>query len=79
MRVHWRRLNKNAYLIDAADEISPDWLAGVETIGVTAGASAPEVLVQDVINDLGELGASEVVEIDGAEENVHFPLPKELR
>ncbi|MBE8190135.1 MAG: 4-hydroxy-3-methylbut-2-enyl diphosphate reductase [Candidatus Thioglobus sp.] len=73
------KMNKNAYLIDAADEISPDWLAGVETIGVTAGASAPEVLVQDVINYLGELGASEVVEIDGAEENVHFPLPKELR
>jgi len=68
-----------AYLIDGADEIDPAWLDGVDTIGVTAGASAPEVLVQAVIDYLYDHGATEVQEVSGAQENVHFPVPEELR
>ena len=73
------KLHKSAYLIDGADEIESSWLKGVGTIGVTAGASAPEVLVQEVINYLYDHGASEVIEVSGAEESVHFPVPEELR
>lgn len=68
-----------AYLIDGADEIDPAWLDGVNTVGVTAGASAPEVLVQAVIDYLYDHGATEVQEVSGAQENVHFPVPEELR
>lgn len=64
-----------AYLIDQADEINPAWLAGVKYIGVTAGASAPEVLVEDVVKWLQEHGAATVEEVPGEEENVVFPLP----
>lgn len=73
------KMNLPAYLIDGADEIDPSWLEGVDTVGVTAGASAPEVLVQEVVNYLYNYGATEVVEISGVEENVHFPVPEELR
>jgi len=73
------KLHISAYLIDGADEIQSSWLEGASTIGVTAGASAPEVLVQEVINYLYDFGASEVIEVSGAEENVHFPVPEELR
>lgn len=73
------KMHKNAYLIDGAHQINPDWLAGAKIIGVTAGASAPEVLVQDVIRYLYELGVSTVSEINGVEENIHFPVPKQLR
>ncbi len=73
------KMNKNAYLIDGASEIQPSWLSNAKTVGVTAGASAPEVLVQEVINYLHDFGALEVVEVSGAEENVHFPVPKALR
>ncbi len=67
-----------AYLIDNASEIQPEWLEGKRAIGVTAGASAPEVLVQAVIDRLKGLGA-ESVENDGGEpETVEFPIPKEL-
>ena len=73
------KMKVSAYLIDGADEISPVWLKGVGAIGVTAGASAPEVLVQEVIDYLYTQGATEVLEVSGAEENVHFPVPEELR
>ncbi len=68
-----------AYLIDSADEIDELWLTGVNTIGVTAGASAPEVLVQEVIHYLCDRGVTKVIEVSGAKENIHFPVPKELR
>ena len=67
-----------SYLIDSADEIDPQWLPGKRNIGVTAGASAPEILVQRVIERLGELTGLEVTQLTGAEEGVSFPLPKEL-
>ena len=73
------KMQKNAYLIDGANEIRPDWLTGVNTIGVTAGASAPEILVQEVIDYLRDHGAHEVVEVDGVKENTHFPIPEQLR
>ncbi|MFO1371999.1 MAG: 4-hydroxy-3-methylbut-2-enyl diphosphate reductase [Candidatus Competibacteraceae bacterium] len=68
-----------AYLIDGPADIDPAWLVGKTAIGVTAGASAPEVLVQQVITRLRELGATQVMETAGREENVVFALPKELR
>lgn len=68
-----------AFLIDGAAHIDPAWLVGRTRIGVTAGASAPELLVQGVIERLRELGAVSVREIDGEPENVIFALPKELR
>ena len=68
-----------AYLIDGADEIDPAWIAGKSRVGVTAGASAPDVLVQGVIARLGVLGASGVTELDGEPESMVFALPKELR
>ncbi len=68
-----------AYLIDGAADIRPAWLEGRTRIGVTAGASAPESLVREVIAHLREAGASGVNELDGEPENVTFALPKELR
>jgi 4-hydroxy-3-methylbut-2-enyl diphosphate reductase len=73
------RMGAKAYLIDNADEIQCDWMEGVESVGITAGASAPEVLVQSVISRLRELGGELPEEISGTEENVVFSLPKELR
>ncbi len=67
-----------AYMIDDASRIDPQWIAGKKRIGVTAGASAPEVLVQAVIDRLKELGAASVRALEGVEENVTFPLPKGL-
>ena len=68
-----------AYLIDGADEIDPRWVEGRRHIGVTAGASAPDVLVQGVIARLRELGAGSLRELDGKPEDMVFALPKELR
>ena len=68
-----------AYLIDGAGEIDPRWVEGRRHIGVTAGASAPDVLVQGVIARLRELGAGAVRELDGKPEDMVFALPKELR
>jgi 4-hydroxy-3-methylbut-2-en-1-yl diphosphate reductase len=65
-----------AYLIDGAAEICPEWLAGKRCVGLTAGASAPEVLVEQVIGRLRELGATAVVTQAGEPERVSFPLPK---
>ncbi len=68
-----------AYLIDAAEEIQPAWLEGVDTIGVTAGASAPELVVAGVVERLRSLGASLVEEADGRKEPVTFSLPAALK
>lgn len=73
-----QRMGAAAYLIDDASQIDPQWLAGVAAVGVTAGASAPEVLVQKVIARLRELGGGTVNETEGRRENVVFSLPKEL-
>jgi 4-hydroxy-3-methylbut-2-en-1-yl diphosphate reductase len=67
-----------AYMVDNAEGIKPEWVAGKRRIGVTAGASAPEVLVAAVIDRLKELGAASVRVLDGAIEHVTFPLPKGL-
>jgi 4-hydroxy-3-methylbut-2-enyl diphosphate reductase len=67
-----------AYLIDNAGQIDPAWLTGRKRVGVTAGASAPEVLVDEVVARLRELGAGSVRTLDGTPENVNFPLPREL-
>ena len=74
-----RNLGRAAYLVDNADELKPEWLEGRRRIGVTAGASAPEVLVHEVIMRLQSLGARRVHELDGIEENVTFPLPKGIK
>ncbi|CAM4254796.1 4-hydroxy-3-methylbut-2-enyl diphosphate reductase [Pseudoalteromonas byunsanensis] len=68
-----------AYLIDDSNSVEPDWFTDVQSVGVTAGASAPEVLVQQVITRLKELGGKTVVENPGEEENVVFAVPVELR
>ncbi|OWW18605.1 4-hydroxy-3-methylbut-2-enyl diphosphate reductase [Noviherbaspirillum denitrificans] len=67
-----------AYMVDSADQINPAWIEGASRIGVTAGASAPEVLVEAVINRLKDLGAKSVRPLPGVEENVTFPMPKGL-
>jgi 4-hydroxy-3-methylbut-2-enyl diphosphate reductase len=73
------RMGTPAYLIDEAAQIEPQWLEGKKAVGVTAGASAPEVLVADVIARLKELGGEEPEEVSGREENIVFSMPKELR
>ena len=73
-----RNLSVPAYLIDNASELKAEWLQDKQRVGITAGASAPEVLVQEVIARLKELGAVSVREADGIQENVVFPLPKAL-
>ena len=70
--------NVAAYMVDTAEEIDPSWLDGRKRIGVTAGASAPELLVQQVIARLTELGARSVRQLEGIEEHVMFPMPKGL-
>lgn len=67
-----------AYLIDNEKEIDPGWFDGVRTVGVTAGASAPEELVMRLLEKLRALGATQFVEQPGEDENVHFALPQEL-
>jgi 4-hydroxy-3-methylbut-2-enyl diphosphate reductase len=68
-----------SYLIDDADSIRDEWFEGVRTVGVTAGASAPEVLVEGVLNDLRRRGATRVETLDTITEDVFFPLPKTLQ
>ena len=68
-----------AHLVDNADAIDPAWLTGKQRIGVTAGASAPEVLVESVIARLKALGAASVRQLEGVPEKVTFPLPRELQ
>ena len=67
-----------AYMVDNAAELDPEWVSGRRVIGVTAGASAPEVLVRQVVERLQSLGAESVSQLDGIEERVTFPLPKGL-
>lgn len=73
------RLGCSAYLIDNAAEIKPEWVANKSVIGITAGASAPEILVQQVIAKLQSWGGKIAKELAGREETIHFALPKELR
>ena len=70
---------KPAYLIDGPDDINSEWLAGISSVGVTAGASAPEVLVQGVVNYLIDNGAKEVFEYNSSNESMHFPVPSALK
>ena len=71
-------MGTKAYLLDDASEIEPSWLKNVKTIGLTAGASAPEILVEEIIQRLEEIEPCEVTTMEGVEENVEFPLPKGL-
>ena len=71
--------NKPAYLIDGASDIDIEWLRGITSVGVTAGASAPEVLVKEVVDFLLDNGADEIIEVSGTNESVHFPVPATLR
>lgn len=73
------RMGAKAFLIDNADEIQADWFADSKKVGITAGASAPEVLVRQVVARVQELGGTLPVELAGREENITFSLPKELR
>ena len=70
---------KAAYLIDYADEVKEEWLVNAETIGVTSGASVPEILVDDLLKHLSAHGYHDVEEVRATEETLLFALPKELR
>src|SRR5258707_1772474 len=71
-------MGAQAYMVDSADELRPEWIAGKRRVGVTAGASAPEVLVNQLIERLKALGAQSVRPLDGITETVQFSLPREL-
>jgi 4-hydroxy-3-methylbut-2-enyl diphosphate reductase len=71
-------LGKPAYLIDDAEALRPEWFAGVQSVGLTAGASAPETLVQGVLAGLRRFGEIEISTLEGVEENVRFRFPAEL-
>lgn len=73
------KLGTPAYLIDGAQDIHREWIGKADRVGVTAGASAPEVLVEEVIAALKRWGADSVTSLPGREENVIFSLPRELR
>ena len=73
------RLGCDSYLIDGVDDIDPVWLEDRLRLGITAGASAPEVLVQQVVERLQEISHLEPVEVEGVEENIVFSMPRELR
>ena len=73
------RMGKSAYLVDNAEELEKDWFKSDSKIGVTAGASAPEILIKQVIQRLQDRGANPPQELQGREENITFSLPKELR
>jgi 4-hydroxy-3-methylbut-2-enyl diphosphate reductase len=72
------RLGRPAYMVDSADALMPAWFTTAQRVGLTAGASAPDILVQQVIARLRELGATSLRKLDGVVETVHFPLPKGL-
>ena len=74
-----KKLRTESHMVDSADELRPEWFEGKSRVGLTAGASAPEVLVQQVIERIRELGAVSVRKLDGIEETVKFPLPKGLK
>ena len=74
-----RKLGVESYMVDSADELQPKWLEGRQRVGLTAGASAPEILVKEVIDRIKALGAVSVRKMDGIEETIKFPLPKGLK
>jgi 4-hydroxy-3-methylbut-2-en-1-yl diphosphate reductase len=74
-----KKLGTESYMVDSADELRPEWFEGRPRVGLTAGASAPDVLVQQVIDRLRALGAQAVRKMDGIQETVKFPLPKGLK
>ena len=74
-----RKLGVDSYMVDSADELQPAWLEGRQRVGLTAGASAPEILVKQVIDRIKALGAVSVRKMDGIEETIKFPLPKGLK
>lgn len=74
-----KKLGTASFMVDKADDIDPTWLKDAQRIGITAGASAPEILVNQVIERLKQLGAKSVRTLEGAEEHVTFPLPKGLK
>ena len=74
-----RKLGTQSYMVDSADELQAAWFEGCQRVGLTAGASAPEILVKAVIDRIKALGAVSVRKMDGIEETVKFPLPKGLR
>ena len=73
------RMGADSYMIDSAEELQNEWFVGKHRVGLTAGASAPEVLVQDVIHRLRSLGATSIRKLDGVTETIKFPLPKGLK
>ena len=73
-----QRLGTDAYMVEGAEDLLPDWFVGRMRVGLTAGASAPDVLVQAVIARLRDMGAVSIRKMDGVVEDVHFPLPKGL-
>ncbi|QDP02044.1 4-hydroxy-3-methylbut-2-enyl diphosphate reductase [Thalassotalea sp. PS06] len=73
------KMGTTSYLIDGADDIDVNWIEGIEKVGVTAGASAPEILVSNVVNKLKEFGGTVVIENPGREETTVFAVPAELR
>jgi 4-hydroxy-3-methylbut-2-en-1-yl diphosphate reductase len=74
-----RKLGVPSYMVDSAGELQAEWLQGCARVGLTAGASAPEVLVGEVIERIKSLGAVSVRRMEGIAESVKFPLPKGLR
>jgi len=70
---------KPAYLIDSSDDIDEQWLDNINSVGITAGASAPEILVQEVVSFLMSKGGDEIIEVEGAREDVNFPVPASLK
>ena len=70
---------KPAYLIDSSDDIDEQWLDNINSVGITAGASAPEILVQEVVSFLMSKGGVEIIEVEGAKEDVNFPVPALLK
>ena len=74
-----QRMGTTSYMVDSADELRAEWFSGIARVGLTAGASAPEVLVQQVIERIKALGAVSVRKLSGIEETLKFPLPKGLK
>ncbi len=74
-----RKLGTTSYMVDSADEIQPQWFEGRQRVGLTAGASAPEILVNQVMQRVKALGAVSVRKMEGIEETIKFPLPKGLK
>jgi len=74
-----RNMNIPAYLVDNASELDPEWLKGKKRVGISAGASAPEVLVRELVERIREIASVDIREIEGTEESVVFPIPKSLQ